>query len=479
MFTGVLNQIRVNHPDSMDSHALIIAAIRGMLSEMDPHSYVLVSQPLVAEKLKELEAGRMVPVPISFRFIAGSPIVVGVTPGTEAARNDILPGDELVAIEGQAVTAVSVQELEVMLAGPKGSRLKLGLERTLTDGTRRPLEREVKREKPGDVTAVPTAFMLKEGTGYVKITTFESERAADDLRQALQRLENQNLVRLILDLRDNGGGSVKEAADVASTFLPSGQVIYIQEGRKAELTDTVKVKRSFWKNEKAYPIVVLVNAGTASASELVAGALQDHDRARIAGRPTFGKSLLMRPFPLPDGSVLWMVVGHLKTPCGRIIQRQYRGLTTREYYRTAAAARDTVGRPSCRTDAGRTVYGGGGIYPDVILDVSEARPLWAARVSESLLPVKWAGGYLTGHPQVLPAVEALAISPVMPAGSLEDFRRMAEQEGIHVPTGEEADRVLTRTLLPLLADAKWGEAGYYRISAVLDPEVLAALSIRE
>ncbi len=479
MFTGVLNQIRVNHPDSMDSHALIIAAIRGMIRAMDPHSYVLVHRALVADKVKELEAGRMMPVPIAFRFVGGSPVVVGTGPSTEAARSDIIPGDELIDIDGQPVSAESVEELDIILSGKKGSRVTLGFERMRGDGSRVRLERSVKREKPGELTAVPTAFMLTPGTGYVRITTFVAEKIADDLRNALEGLEAQHLKTLILDLRDNGGGSVDEAARVASVFLPSGKVVYIQEGRKSELNDTVKVKRSFWKGgEREYSIVLLVNSGTASASELVAGALQDHDRARIVGRPTFGKSLLMRPFPLPDGSLLWMVVGHVKTPCGRLVQRQYRQVTTREYYRAAAAARDTLGRPSCKTASGRTVYGGGGIYPDLVL-AQPVSPPWLERVNESLLPLKWIGAYLGANPAGFTTLEALAANPVLPAGAMEDFRRHATQEGLTVPDTPESAQQLTALLLPLLAEAKWGESGYYRIGAVLDPEVQEAKKIAQ
>ena len=142
---------------------------------------------------------------------------------------------------------------------------------------------------------------------------------------------------------------------------PAGTLIYTSEGRKKDATDTVRVKRSFFRHEERYPLVVLINGGTASAAELVAGALQDHDRAIIVGRPSFGKALLMKPIRLTDGSVLMLVVGHVRTPCGRVIQRSYRGLALRDYYTRALAPRDTAGLPSCRTDAGRTVFGGGGI----------------------------------------------------------------------------------------------------------------------
>ena len=218
MLTGVLNMIRVNHPDSMDSHRLIMAAIRGMVSAADPHSYVIMYQPLVEERAKALESGKAAPIPIGFRFVGGAPVVVTVAPGSAAARGDILPGDELVAVDGGPVTAESAEELEILLAGPKGSAVKLTFERQRSDGGRVSVMREVKRERTDEQPAVPTSFMLDDSTGYVRVITFASEKAADELRAAVGRLEGQKMRRLMIDLRDNGGGSVDEAADVAGLF---------------------------------------------------------------------------------------------------------------------------------------------------------------------------------------------------------------------------------------------------------------------
>jgi carboxyl-terminal processing protease len=471
MLTGVLNQIRINHPDSVEAHDLIMAAIRGMLAAADPHSYVIMYQPLVEERAKALESGKAAPVPIAFRFVGGSPVVGAVAAGSGAAKSDILPGDELVAVDGGPVTAASADELEILLAGPKGSKTSLTFERQRSDGVRVSVVREVKRERVAEQPAVPTAFMLDDSTGYVRMTTFASDKVADELRAAVSKLEDLKMRRLLLDLRDNGGGSVSEAADVAGLFLPKGVIVTMREGKKKENNDTLRVSRSFLSHEKRYPLVLLINAGTASASELVAGALQDHDRALIVGQTSFGKSLVMQPFLLPDGSLMWMVTSHARTPCGRVIQRQYRGITTREYYRRAAAERDTVGRPSCRTDAGRTVYGGGGIYPDVVLPRDSLPPLWLERLNEQLLPSKWVAGYLGAHPAALGALEDLAKSRALPDGAGADFRVFAAREGLPVPAGTEADERLRTALLPLLAEAKWGAAGLYRISAVLDGEV--------
>ncbi|HXT49126.1 MAG TPA: S41 family peptidase, partial [Gemmatimonadaceae bacterium] len=277
MFSQVLNQIRVNHPDSIDSHELLMAAIEGMVHAADPHSFVIPNVRLSPAREQAMKDGKLFPVPIEFDYLSGGPVVTSVASGTAASHQDILPGDELVAVDGKPVTAESAMELDVMLSGAKGSTTTLSLERRRSDGTLARLDRAVKREKVDEATAVPAAFMLDEGVGYIRISSFMNDKVADDLHNALGRLEGKGMQRLIIDLRDNGGGSVAEAAHVAGEFLPTGTIVYTAEGRKAAETDTGRVSRSFWRKERKYPIVLLVNSGTASASELVAGALQDHD----------------------------------------------------------------------------------------------------------------------------------------------------------------------------------------------------------
>lgn len=475
MFSQVLNQIRVNHPDSVDTHDLFVAAVQAMVAAADPHSYVLPATRLTPETARAWREGKLHPVPVRFTYVGGSPVVVGVAPGSVAAGGDVLPGDELLAVDGRPVAAESETELEISLAGERGTPVRLTLERRRADGSLARLERTVKRERVAEETAVPAAFLLDAETGYVRITTFAGSRVADDLHRALGGLEKAGMRRLVLDLRDNGGGSVAEAAQVAGEFLPAGTVVYTSEGRKADARLTGRVERSFWQRERRYPIVLLVNGGTASASELIAGALQDHDRALVVGRTTFGKSLMMQGFPLADGSAVMLVVGHLRTPCGRVVQRQYRDVTRRDYYRLAGEARDTVGRPTCRTASGRTVYGGGGIYPDAALPEAAPAPLWLARVHEVDLPLQWIGGYLGAHATDFTTAEALAGRPALPAAALADFRAFAARQGVAVPAGAEADAQLQRALVLGVAAAKWGAAGYYRVAAALDPEVAAAV----
>ena len=473
MFSQVLNQIRVNHPDSLDMHELFMAAIEGMIHAADPHSFVIPAVRLNPAKAAAYRDGKLYPVPVNFRYIDDAPVVVSVEPGSKAAEQDILVGDELVAVDGKSVDATSAFELEIGLAGAKNAPVTLSFERRRIDGSLAKLERVVRRERVDDATAVPAAFMLDQQTGYVRITTFVNDKVADDMHDALGRLEKQGMQRVIIDLRDNGGGRVDQAAHIAGEFLPKGAIVYTAEGRKVDVTDTSRVSRSFWRSEKRYPIVLLVNEGTASASELVAGALQDHDRALIVGTPTFGKSLLMAGFPMSDGSVIELVIGHVRTPCGRVIQRQYHSISRRDYYRMAGADRDTVGRPSCKTDQGRVVYGGGGIYPDVRL-AEEPQPLWVARVRENDLALKWIGGYVSANAGVPATLDALAANPSLPVAVVGEFRSFATQQGVAIPAGDDVDVELQRMLTRALARAKFGESGYYRVAALLDPTVRRA-----
>ena len=474
LFSQVFNQIRVNHPDSLDAHALLMSAIEGMVSAADPHSYVIPATRLDSAREAAMRAGRLFPIPIDFQFVDGAPLVAAVAPGSRAVSLDVLPGDELVAVDGRPVAANSPDELDLALSGAKGSSATLTLRRRRADGSVARFERPVVRERVDEATAVPAATMLDSTTGYVRVTTFVGEKVADDLHAALGRLEGAGMRRLVLDLRGNGGGRVDEAKRIAGEFLPRGAIVYTAAGRKADVTDTGRVQRSFWRTERRYPIIVLVDNGTASASELVAGALQDHDRALIVGRTTFGKSLLMQTFPLTDGSRMALVIGQVRTPCGRVIQREYRNESRRAYYRDAGQATDESNRPSCKTDAGRVVYGGGGIVPDVVTPRVDV-PAWLSQASERGLLLAWTGGYL-GKPGTAPSnVLALAKSPTLDGASVADFRTYAGTNGVTIPVDAATDDQLGRALIRTIAFVKFGAEGYYQLLALTDPVVRMSL----
>lgn len=473
LFSQVYNQIRVNHPDSLDSHRLFMSAIQALVQATDPHSYVIPATRLQPGKDEQFREGRLHPVPIEWNFVGGSAVVAAVHAGTDASRRDILPGDELLAFDSQPMRAESALELELQLAGPRNSSVALTLERRQADGTFVRLERSVKRERSSAESAVPASLMLDDSTGYVRITTFVGDKVADDLSRAIGRLEGLGMKRFILDLRQNGGGSVDEAMSIAAEFLPNGAIVYTSVSRRAP-PDTGRVRR-FVTSQRRQPMIVLIDEGSASASELVAGALQDHDRALIVGQPSFGKSLMMRGFPLSDGSVLVLVVGHLQTPCGRVLQRAYRGITVRNYYRMAAAERDTVGRPACTTAGGRRVFGGGGIYPDVRTSTPAPAPVWLRRVGELDLTLAWVGGYVSANAATLNSLPSFAARGTLADGAEDAFRSFAAERGMTIPRSNEDDRWLRRHLLGAVAFAKWGNPGLYEVEARLDPEIANAI----
>jgi carboxyl-terminal processing protease len=411
---------------------------------------------------------------LSFAELTDGFVVTGAAEGSVAARAGILPGDRLIAADGVPVVATSVEELEIALAGPPHSEAVLTFERRRLDGSTVRLTRRVARATPGTESAVSLAAMLDPRTGYLRIASFLSPKAGDDVHAALARLRDEGMQRLVLDLRDNPGGIIEVAAHVAGEFLPAGSLIYTSEGRKRDATDTVRVKRSFLRHEERYPIAVLINGGTASAAELVAGALQDHDRGIIVGRPSFGKALMMKPIRLADGSVLMLVVGHVRTPCGRIIQRSYRGLEFRDYYNRALSVRDTTALPSCKTDAGRTVYGGGGIFPDVPLSPPAPTPVWLDRLRLDDVPLQWLGGYLDSQGSEYVALDSFVTKPAIPDSAIAQFRAFAASRGDSIPGG--TDDAVRRLLMLSIAQAKWGPAGYYRAATTSDPDVAAAVA---
>ncbi|MDE2772313.1 MAG: S41 family peptidase [Gemmatimonadota bacterium] len=478
LFSQVLNHLRVNHPDSLQMHRLVTAAITAMINTADPFSGYIPYERLNPEKAEEFREGRYVPLPVAFAFVQGRPLVRQVLPGTRAEREDILPGDELVLIDGEPVRATSEIELEIVLSGPRGSSVTLGLDRWALDGSRTSLERTVRRERPDEGTVVPGAVMLNDSVGYVRILSFDSRNVADHLRGRVEELEEQGMKALILDLRDNGGGFVDQSAEIAGEFLPEGAIVHTMFGRKEAVTDTIRVERSFWQSQRNHPLVVLVNENTASASELVSGALQDHDRALVVGRTTVGKALVMLILPLNNGSTItgqiYINVGRGRTPCGRVIQRAYSDIPVSRYRDLRGEPVDTTGLPSCRSANGRTLYGGGGIRPDVILPRPPAVPNWRLRAGQRAIGTRWAASYVTERRELLDEPTAL-LSDAVADEAVESYLERVRSEGIEVPPDADTPE-LRFTLLALIADLRWGPSAELLVASQLDPEIARALA---
>ncbi len=378
-FSYLLDQVRRNYVVSVSTEALVRGAIEGMLRSLDPHSRFVPRAE--NERWLEWSAGRLAATGIVLDDEDGVPTVMAVRPGSAAARERILPGDRVLALNDTSVAGEPVRHLQLKLTGERGTVVRLRLARgpivepeTVTVSVRNETER---------AQSVTTVRTLAPGLGYVRLAEFQHQAAAE-LRDAVQRATAGPAPRaLVLDLRGNPGGDVQAAVDVAEEFLPKGTLVCRMVGRRDENNRDFRTTAD--GRFRDLRLAVLVDEHTASAAEILAGALQDHDRARIMGRRTFGKALVQRLYEVPpNGDAAWLTVAYVQTPSGRLIQRRYQGLSLEQYYTLAGRggdAQDTL--PSYRTDSGRTVRGGGGIEPDSLLPAPPRPPLWWSLVADS------------------------------------------------------------------------------------------------
>jgi carboxyl-terminal processing protease len=378
-FSYLLSEVRLNYVRPVATPQLIRAAIEGMLSSLDPHSRFVPREE--NDRWLAWQGGQLAGTGIVLGDEDGTVTVAAVQDRSPAARVGIVPGDRLLALNDTLVAGTAIGELQDRLLGEKGRKVRIRLARgprlepdTLTITVRCDVLR------PRSVTVVRR---LAPGIGYVRLAEFQ-ERAGTEVHDAVARvLGGQRVRRLVLDLRGDPGGSVQAAVAVASEFLPNGAVVFRVEGRRAQLDHVFSTTHT--GEFVDVPMVVLINRYTASAAEALAGALQDHDRAEILGRRSFGKALEQQLFPVPPkGDAVWLTVGYLHSPSGRLIQRRYAGLSPEQYYALAGhpgAATDTL--LTYRTDGGRTVRGGGGIEPDSALPGAAEAPLWWSVAADS------------------------------------------------------------------------------------------------
>jgi carboxyl-terminal processing protease len=376
-FSGVLNHIRVNYVDTVQYARMVRAAIDGVLHSLDPHSRFEPRDDVA--RGAALARGELGTVGLELEDVDGVPTVLAVVPDGPADKKGIAAGDRLLAIDDSTVAGQDAPALELKLAGKSGSRVRLRLERGPRLEARR-YEVTVKRDDL-KVRSVGLERMVDPTTGYVWLAGFTPD-APDELEKAVNRLRRSGARQLILDLRGNPGGSVVAAVEIASLFLPRNALVFRTRGRKSQVDEDYVTKRDGKFDD--LPLVALIDERSASASEALAGSLQDHDRALLVGRRSFGKALMQAPFVLPAGDVVWLTIGRVLTPSGRFIQRRYEGLRIEQYYGLAGgtgAEADTA--EVYLTDRGRPVRGGGGIRPDVESLTVPPLPAWHAVAADS------------------------------------------------------------------------------------------------
>jgi carboxyl-terminal processing protease len=362
-FSDAIAVVEKNYARKVNSNELIESAIRGMLRTLDPHSSFFATTDY--SRLQEEQQGKYFGLGITIRAEApGSGRVLIVeppSPGTPAYKSGLRAGDVISRIEGQSIEDWDVNEDVIPnLKGPKGTKVNITIERP---GEPEPIEVTVERDEIPLYT-IKYYFMLEPGIGYVKIDKF-TETTSRELDEALKQLNEANLKGLILDLRDNPGGALGQAIEVSDRFLEKGQVIVSTRSRRGKEREY----RAPRGRRHTFPMVVLINQNSASASEIVAGALQDHDRALIVGETSFGKALVQTIYPLDGERGLALTTGKYYTPSDRLIQRDYsEGFYNYFYSRSGQNPREGEAK---ETDGGRVVYGGGGIAPDETVSLEE------------------------------------------------------------------------------------------------------------
>src|SRR5437868_1747402 len=368
-FTQVYQVVEDNYAEPVNADkAIYNGAIPGMLHALDPHSNFF--DPKSYSLLREEQRGKYYGVGMTVGPRNNKVIVIFPFVGTPAYKAGIHPGDVIIAVDGKPTDNLSTAEVAEMLKGPKGTTVHITV---LREGADKPLDFAIVRDEIPRYS-VDLHFLIRPGIGYMHISGFQ-ETTEHEVVQALD--DFGDVKGVILDLRQNPGGLLSEGVGVADKFIKKGQVIVSHRGRSSP----EKIYRATHGNAgKDYPLVVLVNRGTASAAEIVAGAIQDHDRGLIAGQTTFGKGLVQTVYPLSENTGLALTTAKYYTPSGRLIQREYNGVSLYDYYYNRENEEPNSNHEVKLTDSGRTVYGGGGIAPDVKIP-----PLKGNRFQDTLL----------------------------------------------------------------------------------------------
>jgi carboxyl-terminal processing protease len=392
-FKLVLNQAYRNYVDDVQPAKLTEAAIKAALAELDPHSvYIPADQ---RERDDEDFRGNFEGIGVFFEMVQDTVTVVSPIVGGPSEKAGVLASDKIVKINGQNAVGITDKEVMKRLKGTRGTKVVLGIKRASEKNL---LEFAIIRDRI-PIYSVESSFMMEHSdVGYISINRFAAT-TFDEFTKAARALKKQGMTKLVLDLRRNPGGYLEQAYELADAFIAGGQKIVYTKGRQSEFND--EYISTPGGEFEGLPLVVLIDEGSASASEIVAGAIQDLDRGLIVGETSFGKGLVQRPYDLPDRSSYRLTISRYYTPSGRSIQRPYKNV--KDYKNLAGRAELDEGdnidhakkteqkadndstRPVFRTASGRKVYGGGGIVPDYVIKQDTVTKLYAELVTKSAL----------------------------------------------------------------------------------------------
>jgi carboxyl-terminal processing protease len=468
--SNVLNYLRLNYLEPVSYTELVRAAIDGMLRSLDPHSYFLVRADF--ERRGALERGELASTGLYLEMVDGRPTVLAVAEGSSAARARIQPGDRILTIDDTTIAGIDAERLALKLAGERGSRVRLRLARgpiIEPDTFRVALRREIRRE-----LAVAATGMVDETTGYLRLASF-TLTTGDEVERALRDLRGRGMRRLVLDLRGNPGGLINAAVDVAGLFLPRGTAVFQERGRRTQSdVDHTTRRDGAWRD---LPLILLLDGRSASASEALAGSLQDHDRALIVGRRSFGKALIQRPFVLQTGDVVFLTVGRVLTPRGRFIQRPYAKIERGQYYATGGTDQSGDTLATVTSAGGRVLRAGGGIAPDLEVPGPPSPPAWWSVASDSAFDTAVSDSVA----QLLPATPAArtrwaADTAAWRQTLLPPFlARTRATFGVAAIPSVDQELYMAQLLASRVAYVRWGQEGGVAFAFQNDHDLQTAL----
>lgn len=479
VFTAALAAVQEQYVEEVESERLVYSAITGMLQTLDPHSSFL--DPRSYAQLRERQEGRYYGLGITIAPIEGDITVVSLFEGSPAYKKGIRRGDVIARIEGEDTKGWTSDQAVKALRGPKGTEVTVGLRRA---GYNELIEMAVERDEV-NIPTLRGVFMIDNETGYVRLQDF-SETTDRDLGQALEQLSRKGMKRLLLDLRDNPGGPLDQAIRVSDRFLPKGDMVVFTRGRTRNSDQDYRAADA--GDFGTMPIVVLVNRNSASAAEIVSGALQDHDRALVVGERTFGKALVQSVYRLYEGAGLALTTARYFTPSGRLIQRPWDGAFD-EYLTYSLRDQRDGDEPHDPanmklTDAGRKVYGGGGIQPDKYIagpvegfnPTRFGRSLWARQ-----LFADYAQRFTAeGDTRIKPAGDQRRVSRgfVVDDAMVAEFRSFLQSKKVRIDEeGWKADQTFIKAMIRYDVDlALFGVEEARRNLVSQDPQAQFALT---
>ncbi|MBO4402364.1 MAG: PDZ domain-containing protein [Bacteroidales bacterium] len=480
----VLSLIDSYYFDSVDGDSLLDISLAAMLQGLDPHSSYISARD--AQQYNSVLTGEFEGIGISFNVLNDTIVVISVNAGGPSQKSGLLPGDKIIRVDTGNVAGVNIQNTEIIsrLRGPKGTKVRVEISRA---GVSHPLSFEIIRDKI-PIHSVEVAYMLRPKIGYIQIENF-SNNTGREFDAALQKLLSQGMEKLVLDLRGNSGGSLQTAVEVCDELLQNRKMIVYTLGKS---TGKQLFRASSYGRfqDEGQEVVVLIDEWSASAAEIVAGAVQDQDRGIIIGRRSFGKGLVQRSFTLKDSSEILLTVARYYTPTGRCIQKPFEDYDeeiVNRYLHGEMSHSDSIPIADSlkfKTPKGKTVYGGGGIIPDLFVPVDTSSDyIYFNQISRTGILFKRAISFTDKNRESLTkyrSIEQFNSQFSVPDSEIEAMIGEGEEKGIGCQTLTSGAKIeMKKWFKAYVARNLFGENGFYYLINRDDKVVQKALEILE